>query len=320
MKFTQQYVEEYYKNNNCILLDNYKNSNTSMKYCCSCGNITHDNFNNFKNKNRRCNNCGIKKSSRSRMLSDQYVDQLFKDRGYVKLELYTGKNNPILYKCNNNHISKISLTNLRAGKRCAKCSNKYKPSQIEVENIFKTENCELLSVYKSNKQILQFKCSCGNIGSTNINRFKNGTRCKKCISRKLSNSKLREKNPNYNLDREYIKNKRKVYSICKRLISRCLNLTNNKKYTKTENILGYTKYELLEHLQTSKLFDFWSKNPAEYHIDHIYPVNAFIEHNIFDLKLINGLDNLQILYKNDNIIKSDKYDKEQFYKKYIGVK
>lgn len=41
-KFTQQEVEKIFENNNCKLLDNYKDARTSMKYKCVCGEIVFD--------------------------------------------------------------------------------------------------------------------------------------------------------------------------------------------------------------------------------------------------------------------------------------
>lgn len=49
-----------------------------------------------------------------------------------------------------------------------------------------------------------------------------------------------------------------------------------------------------------------------WHIDHVFPIKAFMEHNIHDIKIINCLENLQPLTKTDNLTKSDKYDKSHF--------
>jgi len=50
-----QYVKEYVKENNCILLSkNYKNSRTKLKLKCNCNKIFYCNFNKFKSKKRYC--------------------------------------------------------------------------------------------------------------------------------------------------------------------------------------------------------------------------------------------------------------------------
>ena len=51
-----------------------------------------------------------------------------------------------------------------------------------------------------------------------------------------------------------------------------------------------------------------------YNMDHIFPIKAFIEYKIEDVKVINSLDNLQPMLLIDNMKKSDKYNKEEFAK------
>ena len=47
-------------------------------------------------------------------------------------------------------------------------------------------------------------------------------------------------------------------------------------------------------------------NHGEWHIDHIKPISKFSFDD--DIKIINGLNNLQPLWKKDNLIKSNKYN------------
>lgn len=49
-----------------------------------------------------------------------------------------------------------------------------------------------------------------------------------------------------------------------------------------------------------------------WHVDHIFPVQAFIDHKIYDLSLINHIDNLRALSEEDNLKKYDSYDKDEF--------
>jgi hypothetical protein len=50
----------------------------------------------------------------------------------------------------------------------------------------------------------------------------------------------------------------------------------------------------------------------KWHLDHIFPIAAFVRCGIFDIKLINSLDNLQPLTRAENISKSDNYDSDAF--------
>ncbi len=50
----------------------------------------------------------------------------------------------------------------------------------------------------------------------------------------------------------------------------------------------------------------------EREIDHIFPVQAFVDHKIYDMKIINHLTNLRPLSKVDNNKKADNYDEDSF--------
>jgi hypothetical protein len=47
-------------------------------------------------------------------------------------------------------------------------------------------------------------------------------------------------------------------------------------------------------------------------VDHIFPVQAFLDHGILDLKLINHLSNLRPMPGKENLSKADKYDEKEF--------
>jgi hypothetical protein len=94
-------------------------------------------------------------------------------------------------------------------------------------------------------------------------------------------------------------------------LHRTLRYLGENKTTKTNIILGYTKNELLERITAHPNWEIVKDETWE--IDHIFPIKAFIEHDIFDVKVINALDNLQPLTKLENGIKSGIYDKDEFF-------
>lgn len=49
-----------------------------------------------------------------------------------------------------------------------------------------------------------------------------------------------------------------------------------------------------------------------WHIDHIFPLKAFVDYGILDPALANCLENLQPMLGKENISKSAKYDKFSF--------
>lgn len=143
--------------------------------------------------------------------------------------------------------------------------------------------------------------------------------CKEC--NRLNAVKIRNENPTYMVEYRKIyqstlaKRKRNnpnyAMLLCMReMLRRVRRLTGLKKARRTEEILGYGKQELVEHLE--KLFEpgmSWS-NHGEWHIDHIIPVSVMIKRGITDPKIINALDNLQPLWASDNRRKSAKVGKE----------
>ena len=62
-RFSIKYIKQYFKDNNCELLEKiYKNNSEKMRYKCECGNISKINFDHFK-RGQRCNECKIEKIS-----------------------------------------------------------------------------------------------------------------------------------------------------------------------------------------------------------------------------------------------------------------
>lgn len=96
------------------------------------------------------------------------------------------------------------------------------------------------------------------------------------------------------------------------MLRRCMKLTKQSKLHHTHETLGYTPAQLQEHIMSHSNWEKVKDGP--WHIDHIFPVVAFIEHNITDMSVICALENLQPLSDEDNHSKNGKYDKGQFIK------
>ena len=85
-----------------------------------------------------------------------------------------------------------------------------------------------------------------------------------------------------------------------------LKCLGKKKETRTQAMLGYTIEELRLSIESHPN---WLKVKNEiWSIDHIFPIKAFCDFGITDIRLINSLDNLQPALLKDNISKSAKYD------------
>ena len=127
------------------------------------------------------------------------------------------------------------------------------------------------------------------------------------LSRKVEVFRLRDKISGANHygwwpDREAMKSRRLIYARVGNCVRRIFRICKIKKTSKSEEILGYSRLQLLYHIE---------KYP-NWHLDHIFPVTAFLDRGITSAKIINSLDNLQPLSKHDNLTKNNTYNKEEF--------
>jgi len=112
----------------------------------------------------------------------------------------------------------------------------------------------------------------------------------------------------WNPDREAVAQAKYWRKACERIVRRCLKAAGSIKGDRTQKLLGYTPDQLKRHIENHP--NGYGKQP--HHIDHFFPVQAFIDHDIFDLRLINRLDNLQPLPGIENLSKADEYDQATF--------
>jgi len=124
-KYTFRYIYNYFKKNNCELLEKeYKNNDTKIKYKCKCGNISKIRFADFK-RGRRCKKCGIEKVANQKRHTFKYIYNYFKENDCKLLEKeYKNSKKLMKYECNCGNISKISFTRFQRGQRCKKCGIK----------------------------------------------------------------------------------------------------------------------------------------------------------------------------------------------------
>lgn len=133
------------------------------------------------------------------------------------------------------------------------------------------------------------------------------TKSCKCYKDEVDKKRCKENHPQWNTNREQVKLNKKMKDLCGNLIRNTLRRTNNKKELKSCELLGYTRKDLTTYLNIKNVKDLKDK-----HIDHIFPIKAFLDYGIEDPSIINALDNLQVLSAKENLNKKDKYDKEKF--------
>jgi len=83
------------------------------------------------------------------------------------------------------------------------------------------------------------------------------------------------------------------------------SLKGNKHGVSWENIVGYSLFELKNHLESQLIDDMSFENYGDWHIDHIKPISSFdfLEPEDEDFKKCWALSNLQPLWAIDNLKK-----------------
>ena len=203
-------------------------------------------------------------------------------------------------RCKCGNISEFGFKSFRKGTRCKFC--KKATNQEIVFEYFRSQNCELLDVYKNSFTVMKYRCKCGAIWQSNWNNFKRGKRCQEC----LRISRSGPNNYQWIFDREEKAQNYLFKQRCYKLLKLALLSTGKKKNSRTEQILGYSIKQFQDHIANHPN---WEKlKTTRWHVDHIFPIKAFVDYGITDIQTINCLENLQPLWYKDNIKKSDSYD------------
>jgi hypothetical protein len=308
MKHTYDHIKSYFIKHGCQLLeDTYINAHTKMKYICVCGNMSSISFSNF-NKGHRCQKCRNKNNSIHFSLDFNYVKNYFVEQGCELLEnKYVNNHTKMKYKCKCGNVSTINFNNFKQGKRCRKCSGCEKYTTQYIANYFQEHECILIDEYTNSCTPMEYICKCGNKSKISWNNFKLGKRCKECRRTKLSG----ENNYQWRQDRKQVNLERLFARKCYFAVRHTLKLFGSKKTSKTNELLGYSLKDLEQHIINHP--NWLNVKDKKWHLDHIFPIKAFVDIKLYNVKLVNDLDNLQPILGTDNISKNDKYNKKEFF-------
>ncbi|RDJ35470.1 MAG: hypothetical protein DWQ19_11685 [Crenarchaeota archaeon] len=311
-------VKQIFKERGCEFLDKeFVNSNYKHNYKCKCGYLGKITFAGFFRQNQNCFNCGIEKNNKKNKEKNKEmqnkVKKYFEKHNCQLLDVYVKYNIKMNYICSCGRQSKIDWDHFKRGQRCGFCSSKGRVKKYtieEVHKIFKERGCEFLDKeYKNSDYKHNYKCKCGNLAKISLHAFVHQNQyCYKCGIEK-------QKGPNaYNwiTDREEEKDRRLFRKKCYKILEHTYNMVGSKKKDRTHKILGYSPQDLRNHIE--KHPNYKDLKNQTWHLDHIFPIYAFLEYGITDPKLINSLDNLQPLSGSENSSKCNKYKKRDFEK------
>jgi hypothetical protein len=237
----------------------------------------------------------------------------FKKRGCKLLGEYCGALTKMKYQCSCGQISEISWNNFSRGRRCGYChptGRKKKYTLEEVQKIYKDRGCEFLEdEFKGIIHIYKYRCECGRICKKQFSAFYHQDQlCHECGLEKNQ----KEGHHMWIADREQKRLNDLFRKKCYKSLRSTLKATNQEKVGKTTELLGYTPQQLREHIESHP--DWKKVKNADWQLDHIFPIYAFVEHDIKDISLINSLDNLRPATRKKNRDKWYKYDKNKFHK------
>ncbi len=313
MKKTLDEVAQYFAEHGCELLENeYINAHTKMKYRCSCGNISYINYNNFRTGKR----CGCGRVGLHRLTKIE-IQKEVESLGFVFVSCkFINKEHIVKVICKCGFKREVKLKNIRLSGGCFHCRNKnFALNYKEVADYFTEQGCVLLEKeYKNARTKMKYICSCGSESEIVFDSFKRGNRCRNCgndkISQYMKKFRIGENNPNWIADRQKKQENELFADRCRNMLRSVLNRCGIIKQKRTEELLGYKIKDLKSHLES---FPTWNLLKEQtWHIDHVFPIKAFLDYGIKDVKLINCLENLQPLTGSDNYSKSDKYDAGAF--------
>lgn len=241
------------------------------------------------------------------------VAEYFKSVGCELLDEYFGCMEPMDYKCSCGNYGTTTWNNFTKGKRCGHCTKwgqKKKRSLKDVQRIFQERGCEFLDKeFKGIHHKHRYKCKCGvECGITFAAFHFQEQYCKECGRQKNCGAS----NPGWIKDREALKLRQKFRKKCYKALQSSLKAVGKDKVGRTSDMLGYSPKALQEHIQGHRN---WNKvKDGNWHIDHIFPIQAFVDYGIDDIALINCLDNLRPATQHNNNVKKDKYNKKKFEK------
>lgn len=176
-----------------------------------------------------------------------------------------------------------------------------------VRCILKEKWLSLIGDYVACNITILCQCDrCGHRYEPVLKNIQAGTGCPECAR----NKRCGQGNWRYCQDRNLLTLRQKYRTKCKNMLRHCLSLMKTSKHDKTYTLLGYTPLQLKKHIESH--LNYKNCVGKDWHVDHIFPIKAFLDKNITDVSVINSLDNLQPIIAGDNFSKSSKYDKPSF--------
>ena len=290
-----------------LISTEYEGSQKSLLAYCDKGHETTITWNNFQ-RGQGCRLCAgnIK-------YDFEYVKSEFEKRGLKLLEVvYINNLEPMKFVCRCGTQNKVRFADILRDKYCqvckaAKSSLRMRASDDDIRALCSEHKCTFVrSWIAKRKTNIQYICRCGKTAEALLSNFKRCPNCWDCGVAKKTGANCWMYDP----DREAVAMRKAFRKKCEQYIRRFMKATGQKKTKHTHELLGYRPQELQDHILNHP--DYKSCIGKVWHVDHIFPVQAFLDHGILDLKVINSLSNLRPMLGPENLSKADSYDEKEF--------
>jgi hypothetical protein len=295
--------------------EEYRTAKSPMRYLCTCGARRSISWKRMDRGETGCKPCASVRGASRRKYTIEQARERFLARN---LTLITGQyehaNAIMAYVCLVCGVrDEMRLGSLNYGHGCRTCAYRFmaaarRTNIAEVRACFDATGLELLDAeYSNNATPMSYRCAtCGHVGAMAFKVVRRGGGCAKCAILNRTGSA----HPRWIEDREEARLRKKIIEKCHSALKYCLMCLAKEKTCTTTESLGYSPEHLRQHLER---FPGWQDLiKVEWHLDHIFPIIAFIEYGIGDVRIINSLGNLQPLPAKANLSKSGSYDRVAF--------
>lgn len=200
-KLTYEEVKLYIENNGYKLLSKeYVNANEKLLLKCNKGHEYKASYSKFKN-GRRCPYC----SNRVKITREDVQKHLYSE-GYMLLSEFKNSNIPMIVQCPNGHEWKVAYQKFKNGRRCSKCSGRYRTygghvnwDTELVKEFLEKESYKMISrKYTNSHSKITVECDKGHIVEITWSHFYRGVRCRICAQERSS---ARQRRSNKEVDK-----------------------------------------------------------------------------------------------------------------------
>ena len=278
---------------------------SDIRKCRVCGEIKpitdyHKSSKGVNGRDSRCRDCK-NKAKRER---DKNPESKSKNKAYYTSEKYRERRRSLKRdKGGYEKLVQRSLDKIENKKRAgSRYISKEEAKEFGLPRYFDGSICKrghISERYTSNSS-----CSeCSIVNAKRSERVKNKKDYYESNKEKLIKQNVVRQRERYSESIEF-----KASVAARNMLKRVLRQGGRKKHGGSYEMLGYSREDLMDRMESLFSIDMSWENYGDWHIDHIKPVSWFIKNGITNPAEINALDNLQPLWAQDNYKKGDSVD------------